>query len=121
LVEVFEYTIVFLASLLVGGFSLYTLGSYTSYERGIAEASAFQSILSAASASVRTGTTQVVVSYLDNYTISCRSGRLSMYASAGGFSSYVGARCSFSFANLKGIQRLEFRTVSGDLILELMP
>jgi hypothetical protein len=121
LVEVFEYTLVFLASLLVGGSSLYTLGSYASHERGIAEASAFQLIVSAASVSLRTGTAQIAVIYLDNYTVSCGGGRISMSSPGGSFSSDIGAPCSFRFVSLKGIQRMEFRPVSGELTLRLMP
>ena len=117
MVEIFEYTLVFLASLLVGGFSFYALGNYASHATNIEEAFVFQSILSAASASVRTGTAQGLVAFFDNETISCREGRLSLTASGGSFSSDVGASCSFIYTSLKGIHRLTFRTVAGNLAL----
>ena len=120
MVEVFEYTLVFVVSLLVGGFSFYALGSYTSHARSVEEASVFQSILSAASASIRTGTVQPVVAFFDNDTISCVRGRLSMSTSGNDFFSDVAARCSFSLPSLKGTHSLEFRTVSGNLILRLL-
>ncbi len=120
MVEVFEYTLVLLASLMVGGFSLYAVGNYTSQEKTVAEASAFQSILSAASTSVRTGTTQVVVAFFDNETISCRGGRLSVTASGVDLSSEIGAHCSFKISNLKGVHSLAFRAGSGNLTLGLL-
>lgn len=117
--EVLEYSLVVLASLLLGGGSVYSLGNYLTQTGTVVRDSHANSVLSAASTALRTGSVRSVVVLLDGNVVACKHGVLSMSPQSHGDNLQLPARCNFSFGPLYGIHRLTFGLASGNLTLEV--
>ena len=116
MVELLEYSLVFLASSMLVGFSMAIASSYQGASQAIEARAALSSLSGAAWEAVEHGGSNVTLS-LTNSTITCAGGVLTLTSGSFTGREDLPARCGFSFVGLGGWHTFGFTFDSGRLEL----
>jgi hypothetical protein len=118
LVEVLEYSLVFLAASMLAGFSLLAVSSYSSSAEGLEDRAAFSGLSSAAWFAVEHGNSSATLP-VANASVACIGGRLTL--SSQGYSGLTDlpVGCDFDFGHLDGPHVFSFESSRGWLELEV--
>ena len=118
MVEVLEYSIVFLASSLMVGFSVATASSFQATSFGIEDNAALSGLTAAAWGAVEHGNSSVVLGVV-NSTVSCSGGVLSLSSKFYTGDARVPFGCGFAYPGLDGRHSFMFSAEHGVLELEV--
>jgi len=116
MVEILEYSLVFLASSLLVGFSIAAASSFQGASRSIEERAAGSTLAATAWEAVEHGSSSVTLE-LENSSVYCAAGELT-FSSPGYFSSTsLPVGCGFAFPGLDGERVFNFTSTGGRLEL----
>lgn len=118
MVEVLEYSLVFLVSSMFVGFSFAAFSSYSSSAVSLENRAAFSSVTAAAWDAIEHGSANVSVVFAGS-TVSCSGGRLSLVSTSYSGSTVLPVGCEFSDSALNGTHNLQFVSTSSWLDLEV--
>jgi len=115
-VEVLEYSMVFLASSMLVGFSIAAASSFGAVSSGVEDRAIFSSLTATAWEAVEHGNASIALT-VTNSSVSCEGGRLSL--SSSNFSEATGlpVGCDFGYSKLGGRHLFAFTSVGGWLEL----
>lgn len=116
LVEVLEYTLVILVSVMVIGFSFSTYSAYTASITSAGERATYSSVVGLAYAAIEQGSSAANIT-LNRSSVTCVGGRLAFASPAYSASSTLPATCDFEYVQLSGPHQLSFVFAGGVLTL----
>ncbi len=119
MVEIIEYSLVLLTSLLFAGYGVYLFTDYTHYVSQSNSIATYASIVSAAWSSIESNSERRVVVFLNNVTLACSNGSFTLASASYHMSTTIPADCSFKFGGLIGLRTLIIREASGILTLQV--
>ncbi len=119
MVEIMEYSLVLLTSVLFAGSGVYIFAAYALHVGEASASATFSSIVSAAYSSIEGNSERRVVAFLSNATISCRGGTLSYRSGSSRLSAAIPVDCNFSYEGLSGVRTLAFRGAPTGLTLKV--
>ncbi len=118
MVEVLEYSLVFLASSLLIGFSVIAVGSFSNYSLGVENRAALSSLNSVAMEAVEQGSSNLTVAVAAARVL-CAGGNLTLSSPYYSGSVYLPVGCHFDFSDLEGRRAFSFVSGGGQLSLEV--
>ncbi len=116
MVEILEYSLVFLASSMLAGFSIVALSSYAGYLRHAEDQGAFSALSGAAADAAENGNSSLTLSLADA-SLSCSEGVFSLSSPSFSASVMLPVACDFEYAGLDGSYGFNFTVESGTLSL----
>jgi hypothetical protein len=116
MVELVEYAVAFMASMLLVGGSVAVYNSFTSYEAELQLRGTFSLVAGGAESALLNGNAKLAVS-LPESTIGCEAGTFYVSAGPGTISQSIAAGCDFQTRVSAGTHLLSFSTTSGKLEL----
>jgi len=116
MVEVLEYSLVFLASSMLVGFSIAAASSFQGASREIEDRAAFTSLAATAWEAVEHGNSSVTL-VLANSSVYCASGELTFSSPDYSAVANLPAGCGFGYRGLDGQQVFNFTSADGWLEL----
>ncbi len=119
MVEIIEYSLVLLTSLLFAGYGVYLFTDYARYANRSNSIATFSSIVSAAWSSIESNSARRVVVFLNNVTLACNDGSFTLASSSYQMVSTIPAACNFKFGGIIGLRTLIIRDASGSLTLQV--
>lgn len=118
MVEVLEYSLVFLVSSAMVGFSFAALSSYSTSAQNLEGQAALSAVSAAAWDAIEHGESDVTVAFV-NTTLSCSAGHLSLVSQSYSATANLPVGCEFEFSGLNGSHTLRFHSSSSLLELEV--
>jgi len=119
MVEIIEYSLVIMTSFLFAGYGVYLFADYSRYVKQSSLNAAYYSILSASWSSIESDSERRVVVFLNNVTLGCYGGVLTLSSGSYKVSNTIPANCNFTFPGITGLRRLVVRGGSGTLTLQV--
>jgi hypothetical protein len=116
MVELVEYAIAFMASMLLVGGSVAVYNSFTSYEAELQLKGTFSVIAGGVESALLNGNAKLTVP-LPESTIGCDAGTFYVSVGSGTISQSIAAGCNFQTRVSAGTHLLSFTTTSGKLEL----
>jgi len=118
MVELLEYSLVFLVSSMMVGFSIAAASSFQGSSRGIEERAAFSGVAAAAWEAVEHGNSSVTI-MLSNSSVSCAGGELNFSSPVYSAGTDLPVGCGFGFPGLDGQRTFRFTSTGGWLELSV--
>ncbi len=119
MVEIIEYSLVLLTSVLFAGYGVYLFTDYARYVSQSNSIATFASIVSAAWSSIESNSERRVVVFLNNVTLACNNGSFTLASTSYQMSTTLPAHCNFKFGDIIGVRTLIIRDASGSLTLQV--
>ncbi len=118
MVELIEYLLVFGITAAIAGFSVAVFAGFLPALHQTQSQAELGQIVGAAGLAAQNGTASLVLS-LDNASINCSDGILSLSTGGETYSSSIGASCSFNYSGLNGVCNLVFSRLDEGIGLEV--
>ena len=114
-----EYSLVLLTSMLFAGYGVYLFSGYAHYVSQSNSIATAASIISATWSSIESNSERRLVIFLNNVTITCNNGSLTLASGSYQMVTAIPAHCNFEFDGLTGVHTLIIRDASGSLTLQV--
>jgi len=118
MVELLEYALVVMASMLFVAGSVLFYGGFTTFESGLALHASFDGVSGLVSEAIANGSAVATMS-IPSSAITCQGGMLSMKAGGSSLNESVPLGCAFEVSVPGGVHTLEFRDDSSQLELSV--